>query len=274
MPYRFEQGKLYRMPTHFGPAPGPRQIPDAANADPSNSPRKILVAASFLTERAALEQHLPAGFTLTAEPVVTVEFHYMTNIDWLAGRGYTMIHVWWPATFKGRQDSATGRFLAVMWENLPDPIISGREEIGHPKLYAEIPDVQITRSVYKGAAGWQGYQFLELEVSQLEDVEATASSQPRWDGTLMLKYLPRTGDWGESDVCQVTLTPAANSRLTVERIRVGDGVVRFHPAKWSDLPTMYHVVNALAALPILETRGGSVTWSRGGKSYLDQRVLT
>jgi hypothetical protein len=140
MPYRFERGKLYRMPTHFGPAPGPRQIPDGARADPSNSPRKVLVAASFLTEGSALEQHLPAGFALTAEPVVTVEFHYMTNIDWLAGRGYTMIHVWWPATFNGRQDSATGRFLAVMWENLPDPIISGREEIGHPKLYAEIPD--------------------------------------------------------------------------------------------------------------------------------------
>jgi hypothetical protein len=86
----------------------------------------------------------------------------------------------------------------------------------------------------------------------------------------MLKYLPRTGDWGEADVCQVTLTPAANSRLAVERICIGDGAVRFHPAKWADLPRMYHVVNALAALPILETRGSSVTWSRGGKSYLDQ----
>jgi hypothetical protein len=31
--------------------------------------------------------------------VVTIEFHYMTDIDWLAGRGYTMIHVWWPVTF-------------------------------------------------------------------------------------------------------------------------------------------------------------------------------
>jgi hypothetical protein len=25
----------------------------------------------------------------------------MTDIDWLAGRGYTMIHVGWPATFTG-----------------------------------------------------------------------------------------------------------------------------------------------------------------------------
>jgi hypothetical protein len=25
MSYRFEAGRIYRMPTHFGPAPGPRQ---------------------------------------------------------------------------------------------------------------------------------------------------------------------------------------------------------------------------------------------------------
>jgi hypothetical protein len=49
--------------------------------------------------------------------------------------------------------------------------------------------------------------------------------------------------------------------------------VRFHKADWSDLPTLHHVVNALAALPVVEARGGTVTLSRGGKSYRDQRVL-
>jgi hypothetical protein len=36
---------------------------------------------------------------------------------------------------------------------------------------------------------------------------------------------------------------------------------------------MHHVVNALAALPVIEARGGAVTRSHGGKSYRDQRVL-
>jgi hypothetical protein len=26
LPYRFEPGRIYRRPTHFGPAPGPREI--------------------------------------------------------------------------------------------------------------------------------------------------------------------------------------------------------------------------------------------------------
>ena len=47
MTYRFERGRLYRMPTHFGPAPGPRQMPPEANAEPTRSPRKTLVAATF-----------------------------------------------------------------------------------------------------------------------------------------------------------------------------------------------------------------------------------
>ena len=73
------------MPTHFGPAPGPRQIPVEAAVDSTRSPRKTLIAASFLTEASALLRHTPERFELAGEPVVTIEFHYMTEIDWLAG---------------------------------------------------------------------------------------------------------------------------------------------------------------------------------------------
>jgi hypothetical protein len=93
------------------------------------------------------------------------------------------------------------------------------------------------------------------------------------DGTLMLRYKPRTGAWGETDLCQVTLTPASDPDNYIERRQTGAGTLRFHRASWSDLPTMHHVVNALAALPVIEERGGAVTLSRGGKSLRDQRVL-
>jgi hypothetical protein len=89
MYYECEPGRIYRMPIHFGPAPGPRQIPTNAVADSTRSPQKTPITASFLTERSSLERHTPARFQLAGEPVVTIEFHYMTHIDWLAGRGYT-----------------------------------------------------------------------------------------------------------------------------------------------------------------------------------------
>ena len=272
MSYRFEAGRIYRMPTHFGPAPGPRQAPDGIVFDSKRSPRRLSVAASFLTDPMMLERHLPDGFTLAGEPVVTVEFHHMTDIDWLAGRGYTMIWVSWPAAFRGSRDRATGKFLAVVWENLADPVITGRDEIGHPKLYAEIAEPRRWNGAQICTAGWMGFRFLDLEVSQLQDTDPVRTAAAS-DGTLMLKYTPRTGAWGETDLCQVTLTPAADPDNHIEQRQIGAGTVRFNKADWSDLPTMQHVVNALAALPVVEARGGSVTRSHGGKSYRDQRVL-
>ena len=240
--------------------------------DFKRSPRRHSVVANFLTDAALLQRHLPEGFTLAGEPVVTVEFHYMTGIHWLAGRGYTMIHVGWPATFTGRHDHATGRFLAVIWENLADPIITGRDEIGHPKLYAEIAEPRFWDGAQTCNAGWMGFRFLDVAVSDLGDKPLPLINAPS-DGTLMLKYIPRTGAWGAAELQQVTLTPAADPDMTIERQQTGVSTVRFHHAAWSDLPTMHHVVNALAELPVIEPRGGSVIFSRGGKTYRDQRVL-
>jgi len=272
MAYRFEVGRIYRMPTHFGPAPGPRQLPDGVAADLLTSPRRLSVAARFLTDAARLEAHLPEGFALRGEPVVTVEFHYLTGIDWLAGRGYTMVQVSWPATFAGQKDRASGKFLAVVWESLADPIITGRDEIGHPKLYADIPAPRAWDGANICSAGWMGFRFLDLDVSGLRDVPPDAPAPPP-DDILMLKYVPRTGSWGDAELCQVTLTPGDDPNRLVEHRQAGTGRVQFYPAAWTDLPTMHHVVNALAGLPVREPRGGTVVHSRGGKSYRDQRIL-
>src|SRR6516165_9495500 len=240
MPYQFERGRIYRMPTHFGPAPGPRQIPAEAKVDSTRSPRKTLVSASFLTEASALERHIPDRFSLVGDPVVTVEFHYMTDIDWLAGRGYTMIHVWWPAMFKGARDQAVGRFLAVMWENLADPIITGRGEVGQPKLFAEIPESRLADGTYHCVASWMGFQFLELRVSETSMPADPSLRQSELEGTL--EYIPRTGEWGEAEICQVTFTPMATPDLIVEWRKRATGTIAFHRAAWAELPTMYHVV--------------------------------
>ncbi|MFP3686330.1 hypothetical protein SB847_21740, partial [Bacillus sp. SIMBA_026] len=70
-------------------------------------------------------------------------------------------------------------------------------------------------------ASWMGFRFLELGVTGLR--EPVADTPPaRSDGTLMLKYTPRTGDWGATELCQVTLTPVHDPYVTVDRRQVGD----------------------------------------------------
>jgi hypothetical protein len=160
-----------------------------------------------------------------------------------------------------------------MWENLADPIITGRGEVGQPKLFAEIPDSRFTGGTYHCEASWMGFQFLEVRVSETSLSSDPPLSQQALEGTLMLKYVPRTGEWGEVEVCQVTCTPIVTPDLTVEWRKPAVGTIAFRRASWSDLPTMYHVVNALADLPVLAERGASIAHTHGGKSYRDTRIL-
>jgi hypothetical protein len=154
MPYTFLPNTMYRMPTHFGPATGPRRGPDGQRFSGENSPKSTSVSVSFLTEREALEAHMPPGFTVGAQPVVTITATYLTEIDWLAGRGYNTLGVSWPAHFRGEQDQVSGAFLSVLWENLADPIITGREELGFSKIYCELPTPAIYQGNYHCEASW------------------------------------------------------------------------------------------------------------------------
>ncbi len=115
MPYKVQPGSMYRMPTHFGPSLGPRQGEGGRKFANLDSPKVTQRSVSFLTNREQLEELLPEGFEVGAEPVVTVRATYMTEIEWLAGRGYNTLGVGFPAIFSGKKGHVTGNFLAVLW---------------------------------------------------------------------------------------------------------------------------------------------------------------
>lgn len=277
MPYQFEKGKMYRMPTHFGPRMGPRQAPDGRRFECGDNPRSTLIAVSFLTEAAQLEAFLPPGFALDGQPVVTVNATYMTEIEWLAGRGYNTLGVSFPVRFDGDVDHVRGNLLTVLWENLTDPIVTGREELGFSKIYCELPEPIHLRGEYQATASWLGYRFLDLRVNELRqqsdsEIQDMLKSQTG-DGTLHFKYMPRTGEWGTADVAYAVMTPAAAPNRQILERHVGSGQVQFRAARWEDMPTQYNIVNAFADLPILEYRGASLMKTVGGKDLSDQRIL-
>ncbi len=260
-----------RMPTVFGPMPGPRQAPEGRRFDWTRGPHRVSYAVSFLTREAALADLLPPGFRLTGEPVVTVELTYLTELAWLAGRGYAMLGVRYPVRFEGQRDRVEGAFLAVLWENLADPIVSGREELGFAKLWCEIPEPRVLDGRSCLEAGWLGHRFFEMSLSDLEE---DPDPPPAWgEGLLHWKMIPETGRWGQAALEQATLTPAAGSSFTAERRLKGQGEVAFLPSTWAQLPTLHHIVNRLAGLERLEPRGASLIVGRGGKDLSDQRVL-
>lgn len=269
---QFDAQRRYRMPVGFGPSPGPRQRLDGGSYDGSST-RRTNFAVSFLTEAAALEPLLPPGFSLDGEPVVTVELSRLTGLQWLAGRGYSLMGVKFPARYEGARDKARGPYLAVLWENLADPIITGREELGFAKLYAELPETRLLDGEHHLSAAWLGHTFMTMKIGNLQERTAGAPGGGRVDGILHYKYMPRTGVPGEQDVGYAALSPPMPHLSTVDTSSRGSGEVAFLHSTWEQLPTLCHIVNTLAALPQIEPRGAVVTTMRGGSDLSEQRAL-
>ena len=262
------------MPVGFGPAMGPRQGPDGRKFSCVDNPKITSLSVSFISNPDQLAALLPPGFKLDGDPVVTVTASYMKEIEWLAGRGYNTLGVTFPASYRGKTETVRGPFLAVLWENLTDPILTGREELGFSKIYCELPEPDVAGPTAACRAGWLGFDFMQMELAGLKQVSDAPNPGTRpIDGVLHYKYMPRTGEWGTPDSCYAVLTPAETPNRRVVEQWTGAGRVEWTRARWEDLPTQYNIVNALADLEVRQYEGASLTKTVGGKDLSDQRII-
>jgi hypothetical protein len=161
MTIELKAGVRYRMPAIFGPAPGPRQKADGTRWKPeeTGTMHSEWMTVSYLTRETALTKLLPPGFALRGDPVVSVSLSFFNNLYWLAGRGYGIVYVDFPVVYSGKTETIAGAFCAVLWEGIPDAIMTGREELGFPKLFADIPPLKRNpqRATAGGEASWFGH---------------------------------------------------------------------------------------------------------------------
>ena len=259
-----------RMPVGFGPTVSPRYAPGGGTFDPATSQRRIMVQAVFDTDADAVRALLPPGLETTEEPRIAFEFTYLSELAWLAGRGYNLVGVRVSARHPG-DSPLDGWFQPVVWENLCEPILSGREELGWSKIFCDLPPAEETDGACRARASWDGFEFLTLELDGLETTDAA--------GTALVpifhrKYIPATGDWGRADVDYLTVTPAGGHPPTLlDRRAAGNARVVINRPRWEDMPTQHHIVGALADIPIGDFVSGGVTRTRGGKDLSDQYRL-
>jgi hypothetical protein len=262
---------MHRMPTVFGPSVGPRQGPDGRPYPPRAAGAQRVIVMSFVvrSEAEPLTRLLPDGVALSGEPRVRISASWLEDVGWLAGRGYNVLSVQIPSRVERGSGMVEGEFAAVLWENLADPIITGREELGMPKIYAEISPLYRDGDQVQCTASWDGYIFFEGRIRGL-------AAQPREVGersspvTLNHKYQPRTGEWGVADADYITCSPAES--VLVTSLERGEGQVTFRSATWQQLPTLAHIVNVLADLP-LEVMDATLAMTRGASDYLGQRII-
>jgi hypothetical protein len=270
MPMQFEKGKRYRMPVVFGPSVSPRQMPDGSPANMTTA-RVTVAGVKFLTDAQRLDRLLPPGFTLDGEPVVTAEFFYFTHLEWLAGRGYNIVKVDYPARFQGKRDTAKGPFLAVLWENRTDCCTTGREEVGYAKIFADIFPPAVAKGEQRYLAAVDGHPIVQMRLHDI--VETTPPAAAAVDGVLHYYYVPKIGHPGVAEVEHAVISPTVPNPPKIRKFFSARGDVDFPRATFEQLPTQFMIVNALADLPKLELRGGYLLEVDGGRTYEDQRVL-
>ncbi|KAI1452309.1 hypothetical protein F4805DRAFT_39663 [Annulohypoxylon moriforme] len=260
-------GLHHRMPIVFGPFPGPRQSFDGYRRDGSSTTSKEAFL-TFTTPKSALASLLPPGFSFQETPssdkyaYVTIAPKRLDNLEWLAYRGYNLlsffIHGVQYTTPNGT--IRKGTFLPVLWEDMADPIISGREELGYPKLFAEI-SISETQGAYHMSASWLGSRFADFSLDNLREVEGTAAplAPPEAgtdDGILLYRHMPTPGKPGVHEVDYPVFVSHVEERKaqpasTVRRFVGLTGAIKWHPLDWQSLPTLHHIVKRLADVPIV-----------------------
>lgn len=260
------------MPLGYGAGVGPRHNPVGPPFS-TDAVETLTLSVTARCDRRALQRIVPDGVTVTGDQV-SAEAARLRNIPWLAGRGYNIVSVVIPARVSGEHETVDGGYVSVLWESRPEPILTGREDLGFAKIYAEIADLDEAQSGRAGtAAGWDGFPFFSISAWDLVETAvggagpAPAAKPPR----LHWRYFPATGSWGRDEVSYPVVTPAGDPDRRLLAAWSGSGEFGFREASFEQLPTMFHIVGALAALPLDGFAGASMTLTRGGKDLSDQR---
>jgi acetoacetate decarboxylase len=245
---KFETDGYYRMPLLMGPlwkGEKPRFLYTHSE----------VVALQYLTEPDAIASLLPACYKPGKEPQVTVLFGYNNGLEFMAGRGYWLAAIQVSARFEGEDDQVEGDFILVMFENQTWPIIGGREDLGVPKLYADISPIKVMPDGrLRCEASLWGHLLFCLELSppkkQNEVVKLFANNMVNSRPWLAYKYIPALD--GPPDAAYPTIS---KNDVTINQLWFArTGNLFFGNAGYSDIGQVNYLVGALKTLSIAKVK--------------------
>ncbi|HPV59313.1 MAG TPA: acetoacetate decarboxylase family protein [Rectinema sp.] len=259
--FKFEEGKCYKMPAHFG---GSYFDPDAKAIYDD----VVTLIFSYTTDGEQLSNYVPEGFELT-KPELSIEFQQCRQVEWMAGSYYDLVSVAAPVRFNGQRDRLEGSFSLVVWENKTTPILTGNM-MGVPKIYADIEDLHILADTYRTRLSFEGSTFLELEMIRHQPLDAEEVKAMNTDiNSLGWRYIPKVGAPG-ADLSQPILFPMHNEPNAAW---LGSGKVKWTKSTWDQNPMQFYIINALAELPIIDMKPVILTQGREILTEAQGRVL-
>ena len=263
----------WRMPIAFGPMPGPRQNTLGAVRSAEES-TFTTASIKFKTSRTVLQNLFPPGrrgYRFKSPGTVAYASFSQTTLgkmEWLGGSGYRHIGLYIHGVEYVKKDGSviSGTYMPLLFESLTDPIVSGREELGMPKLYTSI-DIHRRAAGYRINTGWEGAIWGNFSWDGLAEVDAAAESGKISgeddDGILVYRYIPKVGraDKGQADAEYPVFVPFAEDMpqpRTTRVFKAAKASFRIDPLDWEALPTLHSVIARLAEIPVYEVVSGKV----------------
>lgn len=263
---------------------------------PSHDTKFVTHSLRFKTSTTYLQTLFPSPAFSFAYPGTVSEATFLCteldNLGWLGGGGYNFFGLWIHGVQYTKKDGSTlfGSFLPVLFESLSDPITTGREELGMPKLFA---DIQVTRAEksLRIVCSWRGTTFVDMVLGGQEEVskgDATADGTttnggaktdlkptgqgppppPPDHGLFIYRYVPSVGNRGVADAeypvfisKEKTTTPRVVEKTL--RAQAAESRIDVHAGDWASLPTLHHVASALAEVPRYEIIEAKTEEGRG-----------
>ena len=244
---KIDTDKIYQMPLSIGPL-----------FDREDRPRNVYSQAESLmlqyrTDPDAARELIPDCYTVGEEPTVTITFGDYDGVDFMAGGGYRTATFGVSARFDGQEDHIEGQYILVVGEDKTIPILGGREQLGVPKVFADISPVRTLPggTLRCDASLWGHFLFgIELEPVRKRNaiVRAAAARQANRYPWLCYKYIPSFD--GPPDASYPTVVWFD---LRIDQLWLGtEGTVRFGDAGEDELSYAARLVDGLKTLPVLE----------------------
>jgi hypothetical protein len=268
----------WRMPIAFGPMPGPRQTHFGVARQATDS-TFTTASIKFKTSRTMLQNlfpHSSSSYRFKSPGTVAYASFSQTTLgkmEWLGGSGYRHLGLYIHGVEYVKKDGSiiSGTYMPLLFESLTDPIVSGREELGMPKLYTEI-DVHRRQNSYRINTGWEGAIWGNFVWEGLEEADQSAESGKISgeddDGILVYRYIPKVGrdHKGEAEAEYPVFVPYAEDFPTPKPQRVfkaSKPKFKIDALDVDALPTMHHIISRLAELPVYEIVSGKVVEGAG-----------
>ncbi|KAL4927325.1 putative salicylate hydroxylase [Aspergillus undulatus] len=282
--------KYWRQPIVFGPMPGPRQdFEGRSRLDRSHKSTFQTTSIKFKTSRTLLQNLLPNDSYSFGTPstVATATFSQtlLNGMDWLGGGGYRHLGLYIDGVQykKANGEIVKGTYLPILFESLTDPIVSGREELGMPKLYSTL-DGNERKGSYYLQASWQGAVWGRFRWEGLEDEDPNANAGPGDSGVngglLLHRYIPQVGAdrKGQAEVEYPVVVPNADeSKVLVSRVtrvrKARKASLEIDGLSWEALPTLHHIIVRLAEIPVDEILSAKIVEGEGVPDVSEARRL-